>query len=75
MCNIVEKLLMLKIGPLNLLIFPKSGSGIRQTTSGNIRYLESGKFDIRYIPSLDIRNFLLYISIIIIVNEYFVDTP
>ena len=29
MCNIVEKLLLLKIGPLDLLIFPKSGSGIR----------------------------------------------
>ena len=30
---------------------PESGSGIRQTTSGNIRYPESGKFDIRYSPS------------------------
>jgi len=29
---------------------PVSGSGIRQATSGNIRYPESGKFDIRYIP-------------------------
>jgi len=51
MCNIVEKFLMLKIGPLNLLLIPKSGSRIRPTTSGNIRYPESGKFDIRYIPT------------------------
>jgi len=60
MCNIVEKLLMLKIGTLNLFIFSKSGSGIRyhescsaiwQTTSGNMQHPESGKFDIQYIPS------------------------
>ena len=29
MCNIVEKLIMLKIDPLNLSNFPKSGSGIQ----------------------------------------------
>jgi hypothetical protein len=53
---------MLKIIPRNLLISLKSGSRIRNPVSGiqlrnpanNIRqHPESGKFDIRYIPSLN----------------------